>query len=113
MKYRLSATYADWYGPWYDNKEMCYPTVINALDRYGENKTWNVTQYSSDANLRNSLPQKNRLHIAGQDSKGEFYLEIRNVSVDDAGLYLCKIHNLAAYQSLTTRIFIVHLKCKY
>lgn len=113
MKYKLNATYAEWYGPLHDNKEIRYLTVINAFDRYGENKTWNVIHYSDDDMLNYNLPHIDRLNIAGHDSKGEFFLEIRNVSVDDAGLYLCQIYNVALYLSMMTRIFIVHLKCKY
>ncbi|VDI30149.1 Hypothetical predicted protein [Mytilus galloprovincialis] len=108
LEYRLNATHAYWKGPAHNNKEIRSQTVINALDRFGENKTWNVMQYSSDARLRNSLPHIDRLNIAGIDSKGEFYLEIRNVSVDDAGLYLCEIQ--MPNKSFATRSFIVHLK---
>lgn len=110
LKYKLKATHADWYGPSYDNRRF---RSVNALDRNGENKTWNIIQYSDDALKRNNLPHKNRIHIVGDNKKGEFYLEIRNVSVDDAGLYQCKLFIIMQDVSVVTRSFIVHLKCKY
>lgn len=114
LTYSCNATNADWFGPSngtsYDNKDI---NSVIALDRIGKNKTWNTIQYTDDVMIRNSLPHKNRLHIVGNNIKGEFFLEIRNVSVDDTGLYKCNIYALMTNISAVTRLFIVNLKCEY
>lgn len=110
MKYSLNATNVAWYGP--ANDYNTYRTV-EEKDMFGQIKEWNISQYSDDAFISNRLPHTNRLHIVGNNMKGEFFLEIRNISIDDAGLYLCRIYNMRASDTVKTSLFIVSLKCKY
>lgn len=110
MKYSSNATNVDWYGPARDETSF---RPVDEDDMYNQSKKWNISLYADDIFIKDSLPHKTRLAIIGNSSIGEFFLEIRNVSVNDAGLYQCQIFTVVM-QTITsvTNSFIVQLKCK-
>ncbi|CAC5417640.1 NCAM [Mytilus coruscus] len=57
---------------------------------YGIKRLWNVTEYTNNGHLNPKLPHAKRLQIVG-DEKGQFYLQVKNISLYDAGLYRCHI----------------------
>lgn len=105
MEYNYTDTTADWNGPDHENIEF---DQIVKKDMYGKERTWNVTSYASKGHINPKLPNAARLRIVG-DEKGQ-YLQIENISLDDAGLYRCDI---MMNDSLIFEFFIVQIKRKY
>lgn len=110
MKYSSNATNVDWYGPARDEKSF---RSVDEVNMYNLSRKWNISLYADDTFIKDSLPHKTGLAIIGNNSIGEFFLEIRNISVIDAGLYQCHIFTLIMQKvTVVTNSIIVQLKCK-
>lgn len=110
LKYSSNATYVDWYGP-ARNEEDIRP--VEERDMYNQSRKWNISFYADNTLIKDSLPHKSRLDIIGNNTIGEFFLEIKNVSVNDAGLYQCEIFTPIMKEfTKVTNSFIVQIKCK-
>lgn len=108
LRYTYTATSVDWNGPNHDNKQV---TSAEEKDMYGITRKWNVTIYYSNGYLNPLLPHKERLQIVDNKTIGQFYLQIKNVSTYDAGLYICDIFILN--QTAVRENFIIQVNRKY
>ncbi|CAC5368471.1 unnamed protein product [Mytilus coruscus] len=102
LKYNYAATTVDWTGPNHENKGF----HLDVKDMYGIRRSWNVTLYTSNGHLNKKLPHATRLQIVGNE-KGQFYLQIKNISLYDAGLYICDI---VMNNSVAIETFIIQIK---
>lgn len=108
LRYSYTATSVDWIGPNHENKEV---KAKEETDMYGITRKWNVTRYSSNGYINPLLPHKERLQIVGNKTIGQFYLQIKNVSTYDAGLYMCDIFILN--QTAVREKIIIQVNRKY
>lgn len=107
LRYNYTATSVDWDGPNHENKEV---TSKEEKDMYGITRKWNVTRYVSKRYINPLLPHKERLQIVGNETIGQFYLQIQNVSTYDEGLYICDIFILN--QAAVRKRFIIQVNRK-
>ncbi|CAC5368450.1 unnamed protein product [Mytilus coruscus] len=101
MKYSYTAKTVDWTGPNHENKEF----GLEEKDMYGIKRLWNVTDYTNNGHLNPKLPHAKRLQIVG-DEKGQFYLQVENISLYDAGLYRCQ---MIINESVIMETFIIQI----
>lgn len=112
LRYNYTAITVDWTGPNHDNMDNNgFISEEKETDTHSIKKKWNVTTYTNNGHFNPILSHKKRLKIVGDDMRGQFFLQIENVSIYDVGLYRC--HILSEDSNIFLKSFIIQIKRKY
>lgn len=109
LRYNYTAITVDWTGPNHDNNGFI--SEEKETDTHSIKKKWNVTTYTNNGHFNRILSHKKRLKIVGDAMRGQFFLQIENVSIYDVGLYRC--HILSEDSTIFLKSFIIQIKRKY
>lgn len=109
LRYNYTAITVDWTGPNHDNNGFI--SGEKGTDTHSIKKKWNVTTYTNNGYFNPVLPHKKRLKIVGEPMRGQFFLQIEDVSDYDAGLYRC--HIISEHRKVFVQSFIIQMKSKY
>ncbi|VDI26509.1 Hypothetical predicted protein [Mytilus galloprovincialis] len=82
LRYNYTAITVDWTGPNHDNNRFISEEI--ETDTHSIKAKWNVTTYTNNGYFNPVLPHKKRLKIVGDPMRGQFFLQIEDVSYNDA-----------------------------